>query len=258
MIEGFRIVDAHCHPVSENVNSLVNRYGSPVTAGEFFSEMRSFGIDLCCGSVIKQIKDPQDFSQFAETNEAGFLLEKEYPGFYQTGIRINPLFKKESLAELEKYHRNGVTWLGELVPYMSGYTSYTSPEILEIFAAARDLGMTVNIHTMDADDIDKLMAELPDLKVVAAHPGDGSLVMTHTELLKRHKNLHWDISGTGLFRWGMLRYMVEQCGAEKILFGTDFPICNVSMQIYGVLSERISDEAKAAIFSGNFDRLCGR
>ena len=56
----------------------------------------------------------------------------------------------------------------------------------------------------------------------------------------------------------MLRYMVEQCGAEKLLFGTDFPICNISMQVYGVLSEKISEEAKAAIFSGNYDRLSGR
>ena len=258
MIEGFRIVDAHCHPIAENVDSLVNRYGSPVNSKDFFSEMRSFGLDFCCGSVIKSIPSPQDFSEFAACNEAGFQLEKEYPEFYQTGIRINPLFKKESVAEIEKYHKAGVTWIGELVPYMSGYRSYSSPEMLEILAVARDLGMTVNIHTIEDDDIDKLMANLPDLKVIAAHPGDCSQLIAHTEMLKRHKNLYWDISGTGLFRWGMLRYMVEQCGAEKILFGTDFPICNISMQIYGVLSERISDEAKAAIFSGNYDRLSGR
>lgn len=258
MIEGFRIVDAHCHPVAPNVNSIVNNYGSPVNTKDFFSELRSFGIDFCCGSVIKIVNEPKDFSVFAATNAEGVRLEKEYSDFYQTGIRINPLFKAESIAEIEKYHKAGVTWIGELVPYLSGYTSYSSPEILDIFAVARDLNMTVNIHTMDDDDIDKLMSNLPDLKVVAAHPGDGARVRRHAESLKRHKNLHWDISGTGLFRWGMLRYLVEECGAEKLLFGTDFPICNVSMQIYGVLSERISDEAKAAIFSGNYDRLSGR
>ena len=76
--------------------------------------------------------------------------------------------------------------------------------------------------------------------------------------MKRFPTLHWDISGTGLFRWGMLKYLVDTCGAEKLLFGTDFPICNIAMQIHGVLSEHIPDEARAAIFSGNFDRLCGR
>ena len=111
---------------------------------------------------------------------------------------------------------------------------------------------------MDNADIEKLMTNLPDLNVVAAHPGERNNVLERAEMMKRHKNLYWDLSGTGLFRWGMLRYLVEQCGTEKLLFGTDFPICNISMQVYGVLSERISDEAKAAIFSGNYDRLCGR
>ena len=259
MIEGFRIVDAHCHPINDNLaNSKFNAYGSPDNAVDFFADMRAYGMDFCVGSVIRSTKEPVDFTPFAETNAAGFELEEKYSDFYQTGIRINPLFVKDSIAELEKYHKKGVTWIGELVPYMSGYTSISTPEILEIFGVARDMGMTVNIHSPGTEDLDRLMKNLPDLKVVAAHPGERAAVLERTELMKKHKNLHWDISGTVLFRWGMLRYMVEQCGAEKLLFGTDFPICNISMQVYGVLSEKISEEAKAAIFSGNYDRLSGR
>ena len=259
MIEGFRIVDAHCHPIADAIEECkLNAYRTPDNTKDFFSEMRNYGVDFCVGSVIRACREPQDFTPFAETNAAGFELEKQYPDFYQTGIRINPLFLKDSIAEIEKYHKQGVTWIGELVPYMSGYTSYSSPEILEIFAVARDLGMTVNIHSINNDDIAKLMENLPGLNVVAAHPGERTDVLLRAEMMKRYKNLHWDISGTGLFRWGMLRYLVEQCGAEKLLFGTDFPICNISMQVYGVLSERISDEAKLAIFSGNYDRLSGR
>lgn len=259
MIEGFRIVDAHCHPIADDLEKCkLNAYNTPDNTKDFFSDMRAFGIDFCVGSVIRSAPAPENFTPFAETNAAGFELEKRYPDFYQTGIRTNSLFVKDSIAELEKYHKLGVTWIGELVPYMSGYGSISTPESLEIFAAARDLGMTVNIHSPATEDIDNLMKNLPDLKVVAAHPGERAAVLERAELMKRHKNLHWDISGTGLFRWGMLRYLVEQCGSEKLLFGTDFPICNISMQVYGVLSERISDEAKAAIFSGNYDRLSGR
>lgn len=259
MIEGFRIVDAHCHPIADSVpDCLHNAYGTPDNTKDFFTEMRRYGIDFCVGSVIRSTREPKDFTPFAETNAAGFELEKQHADYYQTGIRVNPLFVKDSIAEIEKYHKMGVTWVGELVPYASGYTSYSSPEMLEVLAVARDLNMTVNIHSLGNDDMSKLMENLPELKVVAAHPGERTDVLVRAEMMKRYKNLHWDISGTGLFRWGMLRYLVEQCGAEKILFGTDFPICNISMQVYGVLSEHISDEAKAAIFSGNYDRLSGR
>ena len=259
MIEGFRIVDAHCHPISDKLErSKHNAYGSPDNTKDFFSDMKHEGVDFCVGSVIRSETEPESFAPFAETNAAGFELEKEYSDYYQTGIRINPLFVKESIAELEKYHKQGVTWIGELVPYMSGYTSVSTPEALEVLAVARDLGMTVNIHSPNTEDLDNLMKNLPDLKVVGAHPGERKLVLERVELMKRYKNLHWDISGTGLFRWGMLRYMVEQCGADRFLFGTDFPICNIAMQVYGVLTERISEEAKLAIFSGNYDRLSGR
>ena len=129
--------------------------------------------------------------------------------------------------------------------------------MLEIFAVIRDLGMTVNIHPTNNADIIRLLENLPGLNVVAAHPGQRPDVLERAEMLRRFPGFHWDLSGTGLFRWGMLQYLLDRCGAEKLLFGTDFPICNIAMQIYGVLSEHISDEAKTAIFSGNFDRLSG-
>ena len=259
MIEGFRIVDAHCHPIDDNLErSKFNAYGSPACTKDFFDDMKNSGLDFCAGSVIRPEKEPESFAPFAETNASGFKLQEKYSDFYQVGIRINPLFVKESIAELEKYHKLGVNWVGELVPYMSGYTSVSTPECLEVLAAARDLGMVVNIHSPQTEDLEKLMKNLPDLKVVGAHPGERALVLERAELMKKYENLHWDISGTGLFRWGMLRYLVEQCGNDKLLFGTDYPICNIAMQVYGVLSEKISEEAKAAIFSGNFDRLTGR
>lgn len=258
MIEGFRIVDAHCHPIAAPGESLVNAYGTPDNTADFFAEMRTAGVDFCCGSVIKSNPDPKDFSGFARANAEAFRLWKEYPDFYQPGIRINPRFVRESIAEVEKYHRLGVSWVGELVPYSSGYDSYSSPEILEIFAVVRDFGMTLSIHPTDNADIIRLMENMPGLQVVAAHPGERPNVLERAEMMKRFPGLHWDICGTGLFRWGMLKYLVDQCGTEKLLFGTDFPICNIAMQIYGVLGEHISDEARKAIFSGNFDRLSGR
>ena len=260
MIEGYYIIDAHCHPIADDVpGCLVNAYGTPDREKDFFAEMRAGGIDFCCGSVLRSA--PQSIDMMEETvrcNAAAFRLGREHPDYYQPGICIQSGFVRESIAELEKYHRKGITWLGEIVPSRHGYTAYSSPEMLEILAAARDLGMTVSIHPANDEDISRLMENLPDLNVVAAHPGQRPDVLQRAEMMRRFPKLHWDISGTGLFRWGMLKYLVDRCGADKILFGTDFPICNIAMQIYGVLAEHISDEARTAVFSGNFKRLSGR
>ncbi|MDD2478359.1 MAG: amidohydrolase family protein [Victivallaceae bacterium] len=127
--------------------------------------------------------------------------------------------------------------------------------MFSILEVARDLNMAVNLHSTTNEDIEKLLQNVPNLKLIMAHPGETAGIPHRVELLNKWEDLHWDISGTGLFRWGMLKHVVEKCGTDKLLFGTDFPICSIAMQIYGVLAEHISDDAKAAIFSKNFLRL---
>ena len=41
MIEGFRIIDAHCHPIAGPDESLINAYGTPDNTKDFFTEMRN-------------------------------------------------------------------------------------------------------------------------------------------------------------------------------------------------------------------------
>ena len=73
--------------------------------------------------------------------------------------------------------------------------------------------------------------------------------------MKKYDNIYLDLSGTGLFRFGMLKRLVDQVGAERILFGTDHPICNPAMYVAGVMHERISERNMSLIFSENAKRL---
>ena len=65
-----------------------------------------------------------------------------------------------------------------------------------------------------------------------------------------------DLSGTGLFRQGMLRRGIDEVGVERFIFGSDYPTCNPSMFIGGVaLDTLISEEEKSMIFAGNAKKL---
>ena len=51
--------------------------------------------------------------------------------------------------------------------------------------------------------------------------------------------------------------MVRAFGAERILFGTDFPVVSAGMTVGGVLFEHVTPEEQRMIFRDNFLRLTG-
>ena len=66
--------------------------------------------------------------------------------------------------------------------------------------------------------------------------------------VKMSDNYYLDLSGYGIFRHGMLRHAIDEFGAERFLFGSDYPTCNPSMYIGGVLlDDLITDEEKELI-----------
>jgi predicted TIM-barrel fold metal-dependent hydrolase len=94
------------------------------------------------------------------------------------------------------------------------------------------------------------------LNVIIAHPTSGlSSAKERFELLKKYPNAYLDLSGSGVFRYGILKNGINSVGKHKFLFGTDYPICNPKMMIEGILFEHLSDEECEAVFSANFKRL---
>ena len=169
---------------------------------------------------------------------------------------MHPDYVKESCDEIEYMHGRGVRLIGELVPYSHGWNDYSCRGLAEILDTAEQYGMIVSYHTMGEDrQIEDMIAEHPGIIFVAAHPGQKGDFLKHIDRMKRYENAWLDLSGTGLFRYGMLVHGVNEAGFERFLFGTDYPICNPRMYVQAVLQEHISDEAKECILWGNARRL---
>ena len=56
---------------------------------------------------------------------------------------------------------------------------------------------------------------------------------------------------------GMVEYAVRHLGAERVVYGSDWPIRDFGTQVARVLSAEISDEAKELILRGNAARVLG-
>ena len=116
--------------------------------------------------------------------------------------------------------------------------------------------MIVSFHSMNEDAMDEMVKNHKDVIFVAAHPGEYGGFMRHVERMKFSENYYLDLSGYGIFRYGMLRHAIDAFGIDRILFGSDYPTCNPGMYIGGVLFDNLlTDTEKEKIFSLNAKRL---
>ena len=250
------IVDAHIHPFISHENNIAP-FGSPVTLDEFMMELKHCGFDRVCGSVL--IRHRCSFEEVQQANRIALKIRELYPDFYVPGLQVHAGNPEGSCRELEiMYREHHVCWIGELVQHSMGTGEYNSPGMFKIYETARDLGMPVNIHCGDLVTVEDVLRNFPTLPLILAHPGDLNMVKERLALIRKYPNACIDISGTGLFRWNMLRYAVDQCGSEKILFGTDFPVCSAAMNLGGVMGEHLTDMERENILGRNFLRLTGQ
>lgn len=257
-----RIIDFHMHPylTHQEFSGMYEEVFFPDSVKER-RDLEAAGICHICGSVIEKDVDSKkvDFNHIHSLNLKALQLRERYGGYYTPGCHIHPAYIRESCAEIEWMHQNGIRLIGELVPYMHGWSDYSNRGLAEILDVAEQFGMIVSYHTIlqEQKEMEKMIAAHPGLTFVAAHPGEKESLLLHIERMRKYENAFLDLSGTGLFRYGMLAYCVKKAGAERILFGTDYPICNPRMYVQAVLQEPVTDREREAIFAGNAERLLG-
>lgn len=260
------IIDFHTHPwLNQQENACIYKKEFALSSSDGLKDLKNAGITHICGSVISQ--EPYDrkkgFAQLRQLNEDALKLQAIYGDYYTPGFHIHPAFIRESLEEMERMHKLGVRLIGELVPYMHGWAEwgldYASRELWELLELAGEYGMTVSFHTMpeQQEQMNRMIAQNKRVNFVAAHPGQAEDYRLQLERLQRYENAYLDLSGTGLFRYGMLRTGIRRAGADRILFGTDYPIVNPGMYIQAVKGEHITEDEREKIFFRNARRLLG-
>jgi hypothetical protein len=119
-----------------------------------------------------------------------------------------------------------------------------------VFPGARN----VYADTMPIDDV---AVDFPNLKIIIAHAGRPLHTETTFFLLRRHKNIHIDISGIPPKK--LLDYLprLEEI-ADRTLWGTDWPspgVWDLKKNIDDFIQLPLAEEIKQKILYGNAVRL---
>ena len=139
-----------------------------------------------------------------------------------------------------------------------------APEAVDMYRAVAKMGLPVLFHMGD-DRYDyssprrlyNLVRQVPDLTVIAAHFG-GYRVWEEALALSMPENVYYDTSSSLMFlsKERALEFL-DKLGAERFLFGTDFPMWSPGEELERFLALGLPEDLRDRILYQNFETLFG-
>jgi len=207
-----------------------------------------------------------------ETND--YIMESvaRYPrrliGFGAVSSYIND----ESLKEIERLVHGGLKGVGELRPDTQS-PDYSRKDVLKPFYdLLRKHKLILLTHSSDPvghtyrgkggatpEVLYSFISAFPDVPVVCAHWGGGLPFYTlMPEVRVALENVYFDTAVSPfLYRPEIYRQISQLIGADRILFGSDFPVMPQSRVINEIKAADLLEDARNEILSGNAVRLLG-
>ena len=277
------IIDFHTHilppRLKEDRESYAGRdpcfevlYASPnariATADDLVANMDEEGIDI---SVVLNI-GWADHELCRETNDYIMEAIAKYPDRLVGFCAIQPLAGDRAARELERCIEGGVKGIGELRCDTQGF-DMTDPDIMAPVAelAVRH-GLVFLTHASEPvghtypgkgeigpDILYRFIRNFPELTVVCAHWGGGlPFYGLMPEVGTALANAYFDTAASPfLYRDDIFQHVAGILGADRILFGSDYPLIRQNRIVKSIRSLGLDEEAREMILAGNARRVLG-
>ncbi len=205
--------------------------------------------------------------EFRAANDEMIALMQKYPGRLIGQISVNPLFRKESLEEIDRCVDRGM--VGSRLYYQAKINDPVYYPIIEKFA---ELQMIIFIHgeaeigvggyrmkydvgrppTISVpEDFAEAAERFPEAIFQFAHIGGGGDWEYMCKAFREFPNIYVDVGGSNNEE-GMVDFAVECLGEDRVLFGTD----NSYYQGVGkIISANLTDRQKQKIFFDNYNAI---
>lgn len=247
-----RIIDIHTHPVffEDNIsNQAIDR---------LVRYARKLGVEkmVSLGDVLRYGQKP-GARHLRTLNDESHALVQRHPNFFIAFCYLNPLLGEKAVrAEVDRC----VGKLGFKGIKLEVANNASHPSMKAVMKVAEEFDVPVLQHTWatqhkrmrmtHSDPIDTcaLARRHPNTRVIMAHlPGIG-----HRGVLEAIgiDNLMVDTSACLPFA-GLVEFACEKLGADRILYGSDLPIRELSACIARVTAADIPQSAKGRILFDN-------
>ncbi len=277
------IIDFHTHVFSPRIKNNRSRYidsdscfallysskkSKIVTADELVENMDRDGIDI---SVIVNIGwTTHDLC--VETND--YIMESiaRYPERLIGFCSVQPQSPEVAIAEIERCARGGIKGVGEIRPDRQWFDLGHEESMQPLAEALIKHKLILLTHTSEPvghqypgkgsvtpEMVYPFITRFPDVTLVCAHWGGGlPFYALMPEVKQAMTNTYFDTAASPLLYSPHIYNQVSQLvGADKILFGSDYPLMSPKRLLKEIDSSSLPKETKNLILHGNAQRLLG-
>jgi len=238
------------------------------TADELIASMDKAEVDI---SVILNI-GWITHELCVETND--YILESiaRYPKRLVGFCAVQPNSYEAALAEIERCAKAGARGMGEIRPDMQLFDLRDEVVMEPLVKILKKYQLILLTHASEPvgheypgkggitpDILYPFITSFPDLTIVCAHWGGGlPFYALMPEVKKAMSNVFFDTAASPfLYNSQVYSQVVQLAGADKILFGSDYPLLEQSRLLNEITSLDLPEETKRLILSGNAQRLLG-
>jgi len=239
-----------------------------ITAEELIAGMDEYGIDI---SVITNI-GWATHRMCVETNDYIMEAIARHPGRLIGFATVLPQAGKAAITEIERCARGGIRGIGEMRPDTQSFNITYEKIMVPFVEALHRHNLIFLTHASEPvgheypgkglitpEVLYPFIILFPDLTIVLAHWGGGlPFYALMPEVKKALENVYFDTAASPfLYRPQIYNYVIELLGAEKILFGSDYPLMPPTRLINEIRALGLPQETIDLILSGNARRLLG-
>jgi len=238
------------------------------TADELIADMDKNEVDI---SVITNI-GWTTHELCVETND--YILESiaRYPQRLVGFGTVQPNSRGAAIDEIERCARGGIRGIGEMRPDMQLFNLQDEEVIEPFIAAISKHKLMLLTHASEPvghqypgkgiitpDTLYPFIAKFPDLTIICAHWGGGlPFYALMPEVKQALRNVYFDTAASPfLYSPQIYHQVIQLVGADRILFGSDYPLLAQKRLINEIRSLDLPEETMNLLLSGNAQRLLG-
>lgn len=266
MKNGYYVTDAHCHIYPEKIavkaiEATDGFYGATSkftgTAENLASVCLKYGVD--CAVVHSVATTP---SQVRSINRFIAQEVKNSNGFF-TGLgTLNP-DGDDIKGDIEYILQLGLKGV-KLHPDIQHFKADESKAV-KIYEYCEAAELPILMHTGDCrfdfsnpNRVLPILKAYPKLTVIGAHFGGWSVWEEAVEAFAEVDNFYVDCSSCfGFIDRTHVKELINQYDADRILFGSDYPMWNVNEELEALFSLELSENENRKILSENAAMLFG-